>query len=89
MHVSTYPSYLSFLLFQFNFLFLGESLVNTADNCLYSLIFFRKSLGGQNLAALFLYLESGHTVMEGNSMYSAIETAKKYVPVYTILGKTF
>uniref|UniRef100_A0A6P7G7I4 Uncharacterized protein LOC114338671 n=1 Tax=Diabrotica virgifera virgifera TaxID=50390 RepID=A0A6P7G7I4_DIAVI len=52
----------------------------------------------QNVAALFLYLvqtsnleiiehkflESGHTFMEVDSMHSAIEKAKKYVPVYTI-----
>ena len=53
----------------------------------------------QNVAALLLYtvqtthinvlhqkfLESGHSEMEVDSMHSAIERAKKYVPVYTAL----
>lgn len=52
----------------------------------------------QNIAALFLYLiqvtnlevvehkflESGHSFMEVDSMHSAIETTKRYFPVFTI-----
>lgn len=53
----------------------------------------------QHVAALLLYLvqvsphletidhkflESGHSYMEADSMHSAIERAKKYIPVYTM-----